>query len=85
MVYPLLQRFLDRTMKKDRLNPYQCTKTPGSIIRIGSVVVYENGLVAVIAKKSSSQFSYFIRCFNPTGSFGVEGSVFLQFAVLGFA
>lgn len=57
----------------------------GAVVRLGAVVVGEDGIEAAVAEEGAAEFADLRRSENPAGGLGVELFELLEFAILRFA
>ena len=67
------------------LDPQHAAESPGAVVRIRTVVVREDMVIAAVAKESTAEFSNFNRCFHPARGLQVVISQFLELPVLFFS
>jgi hypothetical protein len=60
------------------------TESPGAIVRVRTVVIEEDLVIAAIAEEGAAEFSDIRRCLHPARRFQIELSEFLQFSILFF-
>ena len=67
-----------------KLDPKLATEPPDRIVRVRTIVIQENVVVAPITEDGAAAFSNIRRGFDPTRGFRIERSKRLQRAVLFF-
>src|SRR3984893_15416416 len=66
------------------LDTERAAEPPSSVVRLRTVVIYEDGVVPTITKEGSAEFSNISRCFHPARRFRIEITDFLKFSILFF-
>ena len=55
---------------------------PGRIVRLGAIVIGEDGVESIVAKQCTSKGPDLLRCLDPGRGFGVEGVQGLEMVIL---